>query len=78
MMKRAGGFYKNCLHLSIRLDWLVLIPDRTLLLHGFKWMESFSELIFHHSDLSIKPVRLVAAASSACDDDGVVIVDFYE
>lgn len=41
-------------------------------------MESFSELIFYHSDWSINPVRLVAAAGSACDDDDVVIADVYE
>lgn len=77
-MKGADGFYKNCPCLSIRPDRLVLTPDRRLLPYGFIWMECFSELIFYHSDLSINPVRLVGAASAACDDDGVVIVDVYE
>lgn len=77
-MKGADGFYKSCPRLSIRPDRLVLTPDRTLLPYGFICMESFSELIFYHSALSINPVRLVAAASSAWDDDGVVIVDVYK
>lgn len=77
-MKCADGFYKNYPRLSIRPDRLVLTPDRTLLPYGSIWMESYSELIFYHSDLSINPVRLVAAASPVCDDDGVVIVDVYE
>lgn len=39
-------------------------------------MESCSEVIFHHLDLPVKSVRLLARATSACDD-GIVSADVY-
>lgn len=39
-------------------------------------MESCSEVIFHHLDLPVKSVRLLAKATSACND-GIVSADVY-
>lgn len=41
-------------------------------------METYSEVIFHHLDLSINSVRLLARSSSACDNGAVVSADVYE
>lgn len=39
-------------------------------------MESCSKVIFHHLDLPVKSFRLLARATSACDD-GIVSADVY-
>lgn len=44
-------------------------------MHTYGW-SPIAELFFHHLDLSVKPVKLLARVSSACDD-GMVSADVY-